>query len=363
MTSPQLIPQNRASAAEVAPVAEADITDVARFIAGQSGRSKAEVEARLRWFLLENPTRIPEQPLGFGLRASGELVGCILCSPQAFQHRNDKIVLMGSSSFYVDERYRGQGGRIFLQYSRFAHRWPLLGTSANPEAAALWKAAGAQPIPHADGELFGILNWPPVAEEFAHRRTSNRIVSRLAGSSGAKLATLLHPLKIEHQSVATLRPLTSAEQVSDLISDSRCGKLTALRDRAYIQWRYFSGRDSSVAVFGFRSELSRQNILVTLNQRMRGYRSQIRTVNVLDIYPEIPAGEWLQILGALVARYSSSVDAIVLRNQNGENRRIFCEQGFRWRAFDAPTGWLLDRTKHLPGADYYFVPADGDGLI
>jgi hypothetical protein len=363
MTSPQLIPQNRGSAAELAPLAETEISDVARFIAAQSGRGKADLESHLRWFLLENPARTREQPLGFALRASGELVGCILCSPQAFQNRNEKFVLMGSSSFYVDERYRGHGGRIFLQYSRLANCWPLFGTSANPEAAALWKAAAAHPIPHADGELLGILNWPPVAEEFAHRRMFNRFVSRLAGSSGSKLATLLHPLKIDRRGVAALQPLTSAEQVSDLISGSRCEKVTALRDRAYLQWRYFSGQDSSVAIFGFRSEPSRQNILVTLNQRMRGYRRQIRTVNVLDVYPEISAEEWLKLLGVLIARYSSSVDAIVLRNQSLENRKRFCEQGFHWRAFDAANGWFLDRTKHLPGADLYIVPADGDGLI
>ncbi len=363
MTSPQLIPQKCVPAAELVPIAGAEITDVARFIAAQSGRSKTEVEARLAWFLLENPARTPEQPIGFGLRASGELVGCILCSPQAFHHRNQKIIFMGSSSFYVGECYRGQGGRIFLQYSRLANRWPLFGTSANPEAAALWKAAGAQPIPFADGELFGTLNWPPVAEEFAHRQTSNRFISRLAKSSGSKFAALMNPLKIDCHSLATLQPLKSAEEASDLISGTPAEELTALRDRAYIHWRYFSGADSSVEVFVLHSEHSRQSVFLTVNKRTRGYRSQIRTLNVLDVYPEISAEEWLKVLGALIARYSASVDAIVLRNQNFEKRKIFCERGFHWRAFDAATGWLLDRTTQLPGPESYFVPADGDGLI
>ncbi|MGC1374501.1 MAG: hypothetical protein WA824_20360 [Candidatus Sulfotelmatobacter sp.] len=362
MTSPQLMSQDRART-ELIPLGKTDLAFVAGFIAAQSGRSKGAVEAHLRWFLLENPARQPEQPLGFGLRSSGELVACISCSPQAFQYQDQKILLIGSTSFYVDERYRGQGGRIFLQYSRLANRWPLFGTSANPDAAAVWRAAGGKPIPYSDGELFGILNWPPVAEEFAHRKTSSRFVSRLARSSSSKFATRLHSLKFARHDANRLRPLTSALEASELVTSSRSEKLTSVRDETYLWWRYFSGRDSSVAAFAFYSELSNRDILVTVNQRMRGYRSQIKTLNVLDVYPEVLAAEWLKILGALLAHYSSSVDALVLRNQNLEKRKIFCEAGFHWRAFDAPTGWSLDRTNLLPAPDWYMVPADGDGLI
>jgi hypothetical protein len=363
MTSPQLIPQDRPSAAELIPLVATDLAHVARFIAAQSGRGQSAVEAHLRWFWLENPARSPQQPLGFALRSAGELVGCILCCPQVFQHQGKQILLMGSSSFYVDQHYRGHGGRIFLQYSRLANRWPLFGTSANPDAAALWKAAGAQPIPHSDGELFGILNWPPVAEEFAHRQTSNRLVSRLAASPGSKLAALFCPLKLERHSIDALQPLTSADQVADRIAGAPSEKFTALRDEPYIFWRYFSGRDATVAVFAFRNPESDRSILVAVNQRPRGYRGQIRTLNLLDVYPQASPDEWLKILAALNARYSNSVDALVLRNHHPDTRKILCESGFHWRAFDAPTGWLLDRTRLLSAPDLYFVPADGDGLI
>ena len=108
--------------------------------------------------------------------------------------RNESC-LMGSSSFYVDDRHRGQGGRIFLKYSRMANQWPLFGTSANAEAAALWKAAGAKPIPYSDRELFGVLHWPPVAEEVVHRKYSNRFLTRLAGSSISHLVRLIAALE------------------------------------------------------------------------------------------------------------------------------------------------------------------------
>jgi hypothetical protein len=353
----------RSQPAELFTLTESDLADVVRLIATQSGRSPESVDAHLRWFWLENPAREPKDPLGFGLRSADQLVGCILCCPQAFCFEKKRIVLMGSSSFYVDERYRGHGGRIFLQYARLSKQQPLFGTSANAEAAALWKAAGARPISGSDGELLGVLRWPPVVEEFVQRRYSSHLLSRLAGSPISTLAGFFRPLKIDCAASDALQLLTSPEQANDLLVHDRSAKLTAMRDLPYIRWRYFSGRDTTVAVFAFRSRLPDRDILVTLNRRARGYRNQINTLNLLDVYPEVPLEEWLKIIGALIARYRKIVDAVVLRYQSPAQRNLFCEAGFRWRAFDAPTGWFLDKTHRLPPDDWYFVPADGDGLI
>jgi hypothetical protein len=363
MNTRRIIPQESAPRSELVAILEKDISDVARFIAGQSGRTAETVEAHLRWFLLENPALRPQDPLGFGLRSAGELVGCILCSPQAFRLGNGQILLMGSSSFYVDDRHRGHGGRIFLQYCRLGNQWPLFGTSANPEAAALWKAAGARPLPYSEGELFGVLRWPPVVEEFVHRRHSSRVLSRLAGSPVSRLANLVRPLNIVRDAIAALQPLTSAEQVADLSIQNSSTKLTAMRDLPYIRWRYFSGRDETVAVFAFRSRKTDREVLVTVNRRARGYRGQISTLNVLDVYPEVPPDEWLRIVGALTVRYGKTIDAVVLRSQDAERQKLFCQRGFQPRSFDSPNGWVLDKSNLLPTQDWYPVPADGDGLI
>ena len=362
MTTPPVIPEERTPRAELVAISEKDVAEVACFIAAQSGRTRETVETHLRWFLLENPAHQPQDPLGFGLRSADQLVGCILCAPQFFRFEKEKILLMGSSSFYVDDRHRGHGGRIFLQYCRLARQWPLFGTSANAEAAALWKAAGASPIPYSNGELFGVLHWPPVVEEFAHRRNPSRVLTRLAGSPISNLAGLLRPLKIDCGAPEGLRLLTSAEQVNDLAIHDPSAKLTSMRDLAYLRWRYFSGRDATTAVFAFRSHRY-QEILVTVNQRTRGYRGQINTLNVLDVYPEVPPEEWLRIVGALTARYRKIVDAIVLRGQDQDRQKVFCERGFQRRAFDAPNGWFLDKVRLLPTHDWYPVPADGDALI
>jgi len=363
MSTSRPIPHQRTPRAESNAIVEQDIAEVARFIAVQSGRTKESVESHLRWFLLENPARQPQDPLGYALHSGDQLVGCILCSPQLFCFESEKILLMGSSSFYVDADHRGHGGRIFLQYSRLGSQRPLFGTSANAEAAALWKAAGASPIPYSDGELFGVLRWPPVAEELAHRRNAGRALTRFAGSSVSALIGLIRPLKLDAEASESLQLLTSAEQVKDLPIRRSSTKLTALRDIPYIRWRYFSGRDETTAVFALRSRQPDQEVLVAVNQRLRGYRAQINTLNVLDVYPEVPPSEWLRIVAALAARYSDGIDAIVLRSQDEDRQKLFCARGFQRRTFDAPNGWFLDRAKLLPTKDWYSVPADGDGLI
>ena len=363
MSAPTPLPQHAPPRADVVTLGEEHVGEIASFVAAESGRVPEDVQSHLRWFLLENPARESQAPLGFGLRSAGQLVGCILCSPQYFRFQSEKILFVGSSSFYVDERYRGHGGRIFLQYSRLGRRQPLFGTSANPVSAALWEAAGATSIPYSDVELFGVLRWSPVAEEFAHRSYSNRLLTRLSASPISNLVALANPLEIDCSTSGALHPLESAEQVNDLPLHHPSTKLTSLRELPYIRWRYFSGRDSTVAAFAFRCRQPDSDILVTVNQRIRGYRGQINTLNVLDVYPEVSFGEWLRIVGALIARYRNSVDAIVLRSQTSEQQKFFCAKGFRQRRFEAPSGWFLDKPRLLPTSEWYPVPADGDGLI
>jgi hypothetical protein len=358
-----IVPHPPLPRADLISLSEKDIEEIATFIAAQSGRTKESVKAHLQWFLLENPALRTGDPLGFALRSADQLVGCILCSPQTFCFGKQTIRLMGSSSFYVDEAHRGHGGRLFLQYSRLARQQPLFGNSANAEAAALWKAVGAIPVQYSEAELFGVLHWPPVLEEFVHRRYSNRLFDRLAGSPVAHLAGQLLPLKLDDVASDALKPLTSAAEVIGLRLQPSTAKLTALRDLPYIRWRYFSGRDATAAAFAFHSRQLDQEVLVTVNQRTRGYRDQINALNLLDVYPEVPAAEWLRIVGALIARYRKVVDAVVLRSLQPDLQELFCARGFRRRTFEAPLGWYLDKAKLLPTVDWYPVAADGDALI
>jgi len=174
---------------------------------------------------------------------------------------------------------------------------------------------------------------------------------------------VFRPLRMDDGDSGALTLLSSAEQVCELTNRAAPGKLTAVRDLAYIRWRYFSGRDASVATFAFPSRQPDCEIVVTVNRRARGYRGQIETLNVLDVYPEVAPQEWLRIVAALAARYRNTVDAIVLRNLDAQKQSLLCARGFQARKFDAPIGWCLDQSRSLPAREWYLVPADGDGLI
>ena len=345
-------------------LAETDLSEVSGFIARESGREQSQVEAHLRWFLLENPARDSGSPLGFGLRSEkGDLVGCLLCSPQKFRFQQQQVPVMGSSCFYVNEAYRGSGALIFLKYSRLSDRWPLFGNSANAEAATLWKGRGAAPIPNSDRELIGVLQWSPVVEDLIYKKVGRSAAPRLTASLTSGMVSSFRRLKLPESDSADLHRLGSADHAAQLCDAESPAFLTAVRDASYLRWRYFSERDATAAVFAFRAGQLERPVLVTVNQRPRGYRGQINALYVLDIYPQAPAELLLQIASALGAHYHGKVDVIVLRCLDPAQRDAACKTGFIERRFDAPNGWFLDKRGLLPTRDWHTVPADGDWVI
>jgi len=348
---------------EIVAIAESGLPELSRFVAEQTAASLDSVEARLRWFLLQNPAREDRTPLGWELRRpDGGLAGCLLCGPQLFRFRQSTLLLMGSSTFYVDAAHRGAGGMLFLQYSRLNAKWPLFGDSTNVESAGLWKARGASPIPNADHELLGVLEWKPLLEEILIRRGMNPGVSRGTSWLSSPFASVYKRLLFSHSESADLILLESAEQVLDLPIHGPPEFLTGARDGAYVHWRYFI-RDKMAEVLAFRSAKSSDPILVTVNQRPRGYRGHIRPLNVLDVYPPPKPDVYRLIAGALAERYRGLADVIVFRGQNPACQTALCQIGFMRRPFDVPCAWTLDKSHLLPSADWYLVPADGDWIL
>lgn len=351
--------------AELVTISESDVAALARFIASQSGRDSRTVESHLRWFLLDNPARDPQIPLGCGLRLSnGEFVGCILYVPQIFRFQKRTLPVVWSSCFYVDKDYRRDGGlKIFFTFAKLASTWPLCANSTNADAAKFWKVQKAVPIPDSDHELFGVLRWRGMIEEVLNRRGVPHAVARATSRPAALLVRPFKRLKLETGQAEFLVRLNSAEQVAQLPIHDPAPELTTNRDLAYIRWRYFSGRDQTVAAFAFRNKQVDSEVLVTVNQRPRGYRGQICSLNLLDIYPVVTPEICASIVAALAERYRNSVDAIVLRGLGQAHQNGFLSRGFLRRPFEAPNGWMLDKSGALPTHNWHFVPADGDWLI
>jgi hypothetical protein len=351
--------------AEPVEFCESDIVDLAHFVASQSEREPASIEKHLRWLLLENPARDPQLPLGCGLRSAlGKIVGCILYVPQFFRFQQQRVPVVWSSCFYVDKRYRKKGGLvIFFRFAKLGSKWPLCANSANALAAKFWQVHRATPIPFSDHELFGVINWGPILEEVLYRKAGRRGPWNLVGNLVSPFAAIFARLRLACDGSESLSRLTSVNNAVALPIHQGTPELTAARDLPYLRWRYFSGRDSTLAVFAFRGRGVENPILVTVNQRRRGYRQQINTLNLLDIYPVVTPDVCVSIVGALMQKYRESVDAIVLRGLDERGQQVFCDLGFKRRQFDAPNGWMLDRSNRLPTRNWHFVPADGDWLI
>ena len=342
-----------------------DVPELARFVAAQSGRAVAETLPHLNWLLLQNPFCHADGrlPLGCGLRSSdGELVGCILYLPQMFVFARTPLLVLGSSCFYVDESHRGSGGALFLNFTHAANQYLMFGNSANAIAAQLWKARGAIPIPNSAHELLGVMHWPPVIEELAARGGVPKSVASAAGAA-AFWWRYIGKLELRLDKESELVRLTSPEEVMELPLSEPSNYLTAQRTEPYIRWRYFSDRDSSLALFALRSRRTQKQILVTLNERPRGHRGQIRSVCLLDVFPKPTPDALEAIIAALTETYRGRVDMIVLRNLDTECQEKMLSAGFQRRSFESPNGWLLDRKRLLTASNYYFVPADGDWII
>ena len=351
------------SKANLVDLAERDLPELAGFVAVQSGRAPEETLSHLTWLLLENPARSEFGILGCGVRSSQDvLVGCILYLPQVFVLRQNPLLMLGSSCFYVDESHRGSGGALFLKFARAANQRPLFGNSANALAAQLWKARGATPIPDSDHELLGVVHWPPVVEEVAVRRGVGKSLARGAGAAAAWLRHV-RKLRLLPDKEGELVRLSSVEEVMELLRMESTSYLTARRDEAYMRWRYFSRQDPTIALFVFHNRCSRSQMFVAVNKRPRGYRMQIRSLNVLDIFPKPDPDALAAIVADLRSKYREHIDMIVLRNLDAPCRNRLLEAGFRRREFESPNGWLLDRRGLLPTHDCHFVPADGDWTI
>ena len=345
-------------------IAEPDLPELASFVAAQSAREPKGTLAHLTWLLLENPARHVDArvPLGCGLRSTGgALVGCILYLPQVFVFDQNPLLVLGSSCFYVDESHRGSGGALFLKFSRVGNQWPLFGNSANTISAQLWKARRATPIPNSDRELLGVTRWPSVAEEVFVGRGMGKSVARTFAAATSWMR-YLRKLQFPLGQNCELVRLSSIEEVMELpLAES--DSLTAQRDESYIRWRYFSQRDPTIALFSLRHRRSPKPVFVAVNERPRGHRGQIRSVNLLDAFPKPEPDVMLAIVAALHAKYRERIDMIVLRNLDEPCQKAMLQAGFHRRDFESPNGWILDRHRLLPTQNFYFVPADGDWII
>ncbi len=346
-------------------IVPADLEEIARFIARLSGSNATLSTAvnRLAWILLENPARDPTDPLGWLLRTpSGEIAGCMCCAPQKFCLSQKTFTLMMANSFYVDDRYRGGGASIFLKYLQLGRSYPLFVSSANAAVAEMWQKLGGYPLGDSDHEVIGILRWPPLLAESVYRKTaSGRAAQFVAAIASPFLRT---PRRLGGGTAeGGLLRLHTPEEAASLCPEHASDKITNCRDAAFLKWRYFSAVTPTARLFAFRPASDEKKVMVAVQLQNRGYKQQIRALQILDIWGEPDSKSCLAIASALGREYREQIDMLVFRCLNPTRRQALIAHGFRTRPLAAPIAWCIDKHGLLPSKSWYFVPADGDMFL
>ncbi len=348
---------------EIAPT---DLEDVARFLSRESGSgtSLPRVLERLSWILLENPAREPDDPLGWFLRTpSGEVAGCMCCTPQKFCFGQTAFTLMVANSFYVDNQYRGSGTSIFLKYLQLGRRYPLFVTSANATVAEMWQKLGGYPLGNSDCEVIGIVRWPPLLAESVYRKTGSDGMARFAAALASPWFRARRRLALDADE-GTLLPLGSPEDAARVCAEQRSDKITSCRDIPFLKWRYFSRVGPMTRLFAFRPrDGDKKQFMVAVCLQNRGYKQQIRALHILDIWGESDSNCYLAIAAGLWREYRAQIDMLVFRCLNPEQQQALAAHGFKVRSFAAPIAWCMDKYGLLPSKTWYVVPADGDMFL
>ncbi len=350
-------------------IAPSDLEEVARFISRVSGSDTALPRAveRLSWILTENPARESADPLGWLLRASsGEIAGCMGCAPQKFCFGQTTLTMMMANSFYVDDQYRGGGASIFLKYLQLGRRYPLFVSSASESVAEMWQKLGGYPLGNSDHEVIGILGRPPLVAESVYRKMANDSIARFTARLVSPLASLWphgrRPL-LQSSAEGNLTPLLTPEEAAGVCAEHHTKKITGCRDVQFLKWRYYSTFDSTSQLFAFRPNDSERKFMIAVRLQNRGYRHQIRALQVLDIWGEAEPQTCVSIAAGLWSKYVGLIDILVFRCLNRSQRQALVDQGFRIRKFPAPIAWCVDKAGLLPAKSWYFVPADGDMFL
>lgn len=345
---------------QISEIEPQDLEALARFYREQTGGVTAErgdpVE-HLRWFLFANPATAEDIPKGWIVRdGEGRVIGAKCCAPQDFQHGGATYRLAHGGGYYVDSRHRGIGLVLMRRFLSLSDRFAQFAATMNEVSGALYESYGGYSIPRTDAELLGPLRWGPLLEEVVARRTGSGALGRAVAPAG-----MLRPSSLRGRPRGTLRRVEDPASVGDLpvkAPAEHAHQLTALRDPAFLRWRYFDGPDATRAFYLY--EGSAGTCWVAVNRRRRGGRGQIRALMVLDLWGSLPPEETPDVARALAERHRDEVDVLVFRGMPEARERALCASGFLRRDLPRAVGVCIDPAGHLPTRDWYLVPADGD---
>jgi len=336
-------------------VAAPDLHELAAFFSSQTGEPAESIRPRLEW-QTRNPSRSSGIPHVICARlASGAIAGAMLCIPHRLVRNAVQQTALMSSGFYVDQSIRGAGLQIFLTYRALGARHALYATTANAQSERLWRSAGGRPLARTDYEWLHPIAWPAVIEEMLVRR-GGTIIAPLA-----RVAALAGHLRREGFAGAG-GELTRVGRPEDAAVDPVSGDLQPVRDAAFIRWRFFDVPQADAVVYRYRDSAAGADGFVAVTGSRRGYRQQLRTIALADMWGAMPAAAFQGVLAALGRRHRGAADLMTLRCIPDACEPEAAQCGYRRRGFEYPIGWYIDPRGAL-GAGPVLMPTAATELV
>jgi hypothetical protein len=133
--------------------------------------------------------------------------------------------------------------------------------------------------------------------------------------------------------------------------------LQPVRDAAFIRWRFFDVPQADAVVYRYRDEAAGADGFVAVTSSRRGYRHQLRTISLADMWGAIPAAAFPSLLAAIGRRHRASADLIAIRCVPDAYEQQLERARYRRRGFEYPIGWCLDPRGTLGPGPVLMPPA------
>jgi hypothetical protein len=239
---------------QIQPLLEKDLAEVSAFLnrsmtamiaatrvsplaREKTGESPSDAwQDNLLW-LVDNPARRPEIPLGMILRSpEGSVAGMILTIPWFYRLKDQRLLGLAAGSFFVDSVARLQGFFLFRRYLGIPGVDFWYASSCNQQSAAIWSKSNGIQVENSDVEYLVVFRMGPLIEEAALRRQVPRPLAKSLSWAGplAGLATAVkrpRPRLVSEPCDDWERLATIAERCRDP------GRLTCERSAAYLRWK------------------------------------------------------------------------------------------------------------------------------
>lgn len=300
----------------IVPLSEQNVAEAGAFLAAEvrtSPKTTEWWEAHLRWLALANPDRL-DLPAGFLLMTGCRVSGIHLCIPKFFLFPDGEVrQAMFASNYYVAREERGSGGiGLFLKFRKLLANGPLFNITANPASSAVWRGSGAICLSGSDREWTKFRSFLPFADEMLHRRS--RAWWKLP-QGGRNAPAIVHGREVALKMLSSDHDFLEASSVRsegfDVVAD---------RNPAWLRWRYLENPERSSFLYQWRT--SRSSWFIGVAFRSRGYRGQIRSMEIADCWGTGDYEDLRVAVRVLIRQHRREYDLLAVRGLNHAVRAL-----------------------------------------